>query len=234
MSARISRSLALRRRAAGVQEHLGCLRVVQDGLERLVELVRDGCGDLANRGTSIEVRDGQLAASGGFEQLPAVHFSAPAAALLEQEPREERRLKDGYSRNGHDLGTVVPPEARLPKLQCAPGGQPAFIDVPALKLAGIEDERGIPLRRDGCLRRRFAIEDDQRTLAEQAPGDLDVSEQTAGYTAPELVALQREQRPVRRGGDSSHARIGWNDRPTTSTWLLKRKSTVCSGMLATR
>ena len=76
--------LALRRRAAGVQEHFCRLRVVQDGLERLVELVRDGRGDLANRGTSIEVGDGQLAASGGFEQLPAVHFSAPAAALLEQ------------------------------------------------------------------------------------------------------------------------------------------------------
>ena len=45
----------------------------------------------------------------------------------------------------------------------------------------------------------LTVEPSQGTFAEQAPRDPEVAQEAAGYTAPELVALQREQRPVRRG-----------------------------------
>ena len=142
-------------RRVGLEKELRSLGIALDRPERLVELMRDGSRQRARGRGAVQVND--------FQQPPAQFLLRdPAAAMLEQQPCDQRGLQKNDRNGPDDLLAVVIPQRGLAKAYLASDRQPVFADPEALQLSPVENGSGEITGGNRNLRNIFAVKDTQR------------------------------------------------------------------------
>jgi hypothetical protein len=125
-----------KRTRGGRQQGVRDPGVLEDRVQRLIDLVGERGGELSQSGSSIQVRHRRKTA-------PALELCAPAPSALEDEPEDEKSLRDGYRDGREHESAPIAPQVGLSKEDFAPRRKPALGNSPPQELAFVERESRI-------------------------------------------------------------------------------------------
>ena len=114
----------------GAEQYFGRAGIVVDGPERLIELVRDRCGHLAQCHPPVHVRHLRKA-------LPRLRLGHAAPAALGEQRRDQQALPDDDCQRREDLPPMFTPVVVVGKPDFAAIRQASLVQRPALQRAGI-------------------------------------------------------------------------------------------------